>query len=109
MAHALRPATSADRDALYALHRATMREYVAASYGGWDEADQLARFAAYFDPDPARVSVIEVEGQLAGALRLAWHGFDGGAEVRQIVAELLTDLRGRTRALPPAPDDRPEA
>jgi hypothetical protein len=50
---------------------------------------------------------IDVCYSLAGALRLAWHGFDGGAEVRQIVAELLTDLRGRTRVLPPAPEPVP--
>jgi len=39
---------------------------------------------------------------LAGALRLAWHGFDGGAEVRQIVAELLAGLRESARTLAPA-------
>jgi hypothetical protein len=36
---------------------------------------------------------------MAGALRLAWHGFDGGAEVRQIVADLLASLRERARVL----------
>ncbi len=36
---------------------------------------------------------------LAGALRLNWHGFDGGAEVRQILAAFLADLRRRARVL----------
>lgn len=36
---------------------------------------------------------------LAGALRLNWHGFDGGAEVRTIMAAVLTDLRRRARTL----------
>jgi Family of unknown function (DUF5947) len=42
---------------------------------------------------------IDVCYSLAGALRLAWHGFDGGAEVRQIVADLLARLREQARAL----------
>jgi hypothetical protein len=36
---------------------------------------------------------------LAGALRLNWHGFDGGAEVRRILSEFLTDLRQRAREI----------
>jgi Family of unknown function (DUF5947) len=44
---------------------------------------------------------------LAGALRVAWHGFDGGAEVRQIVAELLASLRKRARTLGPAASPAP--
>jgi len=36
---------------------------------------------------------------LAGALRLNWHGFDGGAEVAAILAGFLDDLRGRSRTL----------
>jgi len=36
---------------------------------------------------------------LAGALRLNWHGFDGGAEVRAIMSEFLADLRQRARTL----------
>jgi Family of unknown function (DUF5947) len=38
---------------------------------------------------------------LAGALRMDWHGFDGGAEVRQILADLLASLRQRARAFEP--------
>ena len=39
---------------------------------------------------------------LAGALRREWRGFDGGAEVRRIMADLLADLRRRARPLPTA-------
>ena len=34
---------------------------------------------------------------LAGALRLNWHGFDGGAEVRRIIREFIAQLRQRAR------------
>jgi Family of unknown function (DUF5947) len=36
---------------------------------------------------------------LAGALRLNWHGFDGGDEVRRILAESLAGLRQRAREI----------
>lgn len=36
---------------------------------------------------------------LAGALRREWRGFDGGAEVRQVMAGLLAGLRQRARPL----------
>ena len=39
---------------------------------------------------------------LAGMLRLNWHGFDGGTEVRRILSAFLADLRQRARALAPA-------
>lgn len=42
---------------------------------------------------------VDVCYSLAGALRMEWHGFDGGAEVRQILGDLLTDLRERARTL----------
>jgi Family of unknown function (DUF5947) len=37
---------------------------------------------------------------LAGALRLHWRGFDGGAEAQRILADFLADIRRRAR--PPA-------
>jgi Family of unknown function (DUF5947) len=40
---------------------------------------------------------IDVCYSLAGALRLDWHGFDGGAEVRQRLAGLRDSLRERAR------------
>ncbi len=45
---------------------------------------------------------IDVCYSLAGALRAGWHGFDGGAEVRQALADLLARLRARARPLDPA-------
>jgi hypothetical protein len=50
---------------------------------------------------------IDVCYGLVGALRLNWHGFDGGAEVRRLLATLLTDLRQRARDLPTASDGPP--
>ena len=52
---------------------------------------------------------IDVCYWLAGALRLEWHGFDGGDEVRRILADLLASLRQRARPLEPArPTTGPE-
>jgi Family of unknown function (DUF5947) len=42
---------------------------------------------------------IDVCYSLAGALRLGWHGFDGGSEVKRIIADLLASLRQRARPL----------
>jgi Family of unknown function (DUF5947) len=52
---------------------------------------------------PIEVFLVPIDAcySLAGALRLAWHGFDGGAEVRQIVAEFLDGLRVRARPFVP--------
>ncbi len=69
LAFALRPATPDDRDGIYALRRAGLRDYVEATWG-WDEADQSARFDARFDP--ARYRIVVVEGQEVGALSLEW-------------------------------------
>jgi hypothetical protein len=44
---------------------------------------------------------IDVCYSLAGALRLEWHGFDGGAEVKRILTDLLASLRLRARTLEP--------
>jgi hypothetical protein len=51
------------------------------------------------DPRETYLVPIDVCYSLAGALRLNWHGFDGGAEVRQILASLLAGLRRRARPL----------
>jgi hypothetical protein len=53
------------------------------------------------DPAPRETYLVPIDVcySLAGALRLNWHGFDGGAEVRQILGSLLADLRRRARPL----------
>jgi hypothetical protein len=50
---------------------------------------------------PAEMFLIPIDlcYSLAGAMRLNWHGFDGGTEVRRILADLLSDLRRRGRNL----------
>jgi len=61
----LRPATAGDRDRLYALHRAAMRDVVDRTWG-WDEPWQHAHFNARFDP--AAFSLIVAGGREVGAL-----------------------------------------
>jgi GNAT superfamily N-acetyltransferase len=61
----LRPATAADRDFLFELHRLTMRPYVEAIWG-WDDADQARLFDETFTP--ADREVIQVDGADAGVL-----------------------------------------
>jgi hypothetical protein len=39
--------------------------------------------------------------ELAGRMRLLWHGFDGGAEARQSIADFLARVRERSRDLSP--------
>jgi hypothetical protein len=41
--------------------------------------------------------------ELAGRMRLEWHGFDGGAEARQSIAAFLDRVRARSRDLGEGP------
>jgi hypothetical protein len=74
----------------------------------WDELAGTHPLLGALVPDVEAVLVVRPEVflvpidvcyGLAGALRLNWHGFDGGAEVRRILAALLDDLRRRARTL----------
>jgi len=49
-----RPATEADMDFLYALHVATMKEYVDKTWG-WDDAFQRSAFWKNFIPDDVQI------------------------------------------------------
>lgn len=53
------------------------------------------------DAGPRETFLVPIDAcyALAGALRLNWHGFDGGAEVREILAAFLGDLRRGARVL----------
>jgi ribosomal protein S18 acetylase RimI-like enzyme len=64
-AYTLRPATAEDFPFLYDLHVATMKDYVAQTWG-WDEAAQREMFAARFHP--ARSQVIVANGRDVGVL-----------------------------------------
>ena len=63
--YTLRPATAADYDFLFALHRAAMRAYVETIWG-WHEDWQQEYFRQKFNP--SRRQIIQVDGQDAGVL-----------------------------------------
>ena len=46
---------------------------------------------------------VDVCYELAGRLRLLWHGFDGGGEARDAIAEFLRLVTSRARALAAEP------
>lgn len=54
----LRPAAGSDLEFLYALHAATMKEYVEATWG-WDESFQKARFRETFNPGDIRIVTLD--------------------------------------------------
>jgi 2-phosphosulfolactate phosphatase len=59
---ALRPATSTDRPFLFVLKQSTMRDYVVAAIGQWDEAVERR----HFSPDLSRIAVVSVDGRDVG-------------------------------------------
>jgi ribosomal protein S18 acetylase RimI-like enzyme len=61
----LRPATAGDFAFLLALHVATLKEYVARTWG-WDEAAQAARFREVFTPET--LQIVRLEGRPVGVL-----------------------------------------
>lgn len=68
----LRPATPGDIDALYAMHRAGMREYVEATYGTWDESYQrdafITKYADVAATTAYTLDVVLVDDVVAGYL-----------------------------------------
>ncbi len=65
--YALRDAVDADYESLYALHVATMRDAVAATWG-WDAAVQQAMFRERWDASDRQIIV--VDGEDAGVLAI---------------------------------------
>jgi ribosomal protein S18 acetylase RimI-like enzyme len=60
-----RRATETDLDFLYALHAATMKEYVDRTWG-WDDGQQEAAYRS--NHDPAAIQIINRDGQDIGML-----------------------------------------
>jgi len=77
--------------------------------GAWDRLTQAHPLLQALTPDVEAILVvreptaetfllpIDMCYALAGALRVNWHGFDGGTEVRQILSAFLADLKRRAR------------
>jgi ribosomal protein S18 acetylase RimI-like enzyme len=105
----LRPATDADRDFCFALHEATLREYVAAIWG-WDDAAQREYFDRGWDPsithivtlDGADIGVLKVEEQAEitylGLIEIHPDHQGGGVGAR-LVQGLVADAARRGRAV----------
>lgn len=105
----LRPATPADRDLCYELHRAAMRDYVEAIWG-WDEEASRAYHDRGFDPDKTRI--ITVDGHEAGVLivdyrpteiylgRIELHpDYQGDGIGSRLIRRLLREAAGRGQPL----------
>jgi ribosomal protein S18 acetylase RimI-like enzyme len=86
--YTLRPATDADYDFLYDLHRRTMRESIARIWG-WDGAWQAAHFQRHFAPDDYRIVV--ADGRDAGRVAVVWRA--GEVELSNI--QILPEYQGR--------------
>jgi ribosomal protein S18 acetylase RimI-like enzyme len=63
---ALRPATKGDLELTYEITRDAMRPYVVATWGEWNEEDQLLKHRANFEPSTIRL--VLVGGKEAGLL-----------------------------------------
>lgn len=85
---ALAPATEADREFLYALHCATMREHIERTWG-WDEAWQRADFERRFQAGTTQI--ITLEGERVGAVEVV----DSGCEVLIANIHILPSQQGR--------------
>lgn len=84
----LRTATSEDLAFLYRLHVATMKDYVAQTWG-WDDDFQKERFKAKFDPSGRQILV--VDGQDVGVLYVE----QKSTEVFLAVIEISPQCQGR--------------
>jgi ribosomal protein S18 acetylase RimI-like enzyme len=65
----LRPATPADGEFLYELHRRALGDVIEATWGPWDDGVQRKFHQAWFKPDT--VEIVLVGGQPAGMIQAA--------------------------------------
>jgi GNAT superfamily N-acetyltransferase len=85
----LRSAADSDFETVFAVTMATMRAYVEATWGVWDEAEHRTRIRASFDPSTHRL--VHVDGQLAGVLAVEEHP----EHVQLVKVFLLPPFQGR--------------
>jgi GNAT superfamily N-acetyltransferase len=85
----LRPATEPDFETVVAITMATMRAYVEATWGLWDEAEHRSRIRDSFEPSTHRL--VHVDGQLAGLLAVKEHA----EHVQLVKVFLLPPFQGR--------------
>jgi ribosomal protein S18 acetylase RimI-like enzyme len=65
----LRPATTADDDFVYDLHRRALGDVIEATWGPWDDDVQREFHRAWFKPET--VEIVLVGGQPAGMIQAA--------------------------------------
>ncbi|WP_427892774.1 N-acetyltransferase family protein [Kribbella sp. GL6] len=63
----LRPATAADGEFLYDLHRRALGDVVEATWGPWDDAVQREFHRAWFAPET--IEIVLVDGEPAGMVQ----------------------------------------
>ena len=85
---ALRPATAADSEFCFQLHKAAMGEYVTAIWG-WDEQRQRDHHARGFDPE--HWQIITADGADIGMLNVEYRP----AEIYLARIEIHPDYQGR--------------
>lgn len=85
----LRPAAESDFEIVFAITMATMRAYVEATWGIWDEAKHRSRIRDSFEPSTHRL--VHVDGQLAGLLAAKEHA----EHVQLVKVFLLPPFQGR--------------
>ncbi|MGW7684063.1 N-acetyltransferase family protein [Kribbella sp. NPDC054772] len=86
----LRPATSADGEFLYDLHRRTLGDVIEATWGPWDDAVQRQFHRNWFRPET--IEIVLVDGRRAGMLQAAPDA-DGTYYISRI--EIAPEAQGR--------------
>ena len=110
LSFAVRPATESDRAFLFALKHATMRDYIVATFGPWDDVMERR----HFGPDLNRIAVISVDGHDVAMIEARiegddwylaniqvapeWQGRGLGTQIVELVAA-VAHARGRALVL----------
>lgn len=109
LAYALRPATEADTDELFRIHRASMTDYVVEALGEWPENFARQQHGAWLGE--GRAQAVIADGQIVGSIDVAWTvdalhvvrmEMDPDFQSRGIGRAILSDLlvEARQRGLP---------